>query len=692
MNVAAATGGVFVSRNGGYEGYIGKTHVFLDKTAGGVMDFVSGKWPAQRLARLEMKFAVKTLGASAPLEVRQSFDRGPEIIFIEEGNERIGVRVKFKLLDKKEIYHGYGLTETWMYPDGSIFFSGGVCFEDPLAHTAVTSARLSLTLAKGYARSVPEDAASGAIKFTDQAFPGRSMLFTGAGKLGIGVFWRTGKMDMLTWAARGDADPKNTGAPSYFRWPTFLPQALPLSLSNMGTITHVRTGKGATDFLWLNGSPSKEANPTFYTVLRFAAPTDAEGLMKLVDSERTLLTLKVEGGTVIDGARNKIGYVDHEGCYQIRKSADPMIVTLPADPLGRMVYVKAICLDGHGAVVTELDGMPVVPHLASEGGIADDPLAPIREQPEGPADMALVPVKLGGSPRTLVLRESEGVQYSYQTRDPWRNIMCFSSKTGKRWSAFRFSLVDGRERNIRMYNKPEWALTENLLTWFKNCGQSPIDMIDQVRDFRILKNGPDEAVFYFRSVDANERAQSEYTVRVPANALAMTMNVSTTFTVLDYWPYDTNQFFDVFPFRGVDPREWWYDTVVFLTPDHRVKYQNTHKWTFEGDTTLTSISGDGFFALCSSDKGNMLMLNRNFKPVLPVSYIICGNYIDYHMDVHFLDVNGKPKLPEKGFTMSMEYEMALWGDGTATREEIVEIGKRSLKAGKLMLPNSMEKT
>ncbi|MDP2983780.1 MAG: hypothetical protein Q8O92_10680, partial [Candidatus Latescibacter sp.] len=262
-------------------------------------------------------------------------------------------------------------------------------------------------------------------------------------------------------------------------------------------------------------------------------------------------------------------------------------------------------------------------------------------------------------------------------------------QTGKRWSGFRFSLVDGRARNIRKYGKPEWALTENLLTWFKNCGQSPVDMIDQIRDFRILKNGPDEAVFYFKSADANDRAQSEYTVRVPANAPAMTMQVSTKFTVLKYWPYTTNQFFDVFPFRGVDPREWWYDSVLWLTPDNRVKWESTRKWTFEGDTKLTQITGDGFFALCSSDKGNMLMLNRNFKPRLPVSYIICGNYIDYHMDVHFLDANGKPKLPEKGFTMSMDYEMALWGDSGATREEIIEIGKRSLKAGKLVLPEKV---
>lgn len=697
---SAPSGGIFVPRNGGYEGCMGRSHVFVDRTAGGVIDFLKGDQPrAEKLARLDMVFAVKLRNAATPVEVRQSFDRSPEIIIIEEGNERTGIRVKFKLFDRTELYHGYGLTETWMYPDGTMFFSGGVCFEDSLAHAAVTDARLSLSLTDGYSTvttgaapsaSDPSFALESArtLPLTDAAIPGRFLLLGGQGRPGLGMFWRTGKLDLYTWAARTYPDKNNTGAPSYFRWPTYLPQALPNLFSTATVPTHVRYGKGSADLLWLNGKSAGNVNPTFYTNLRFAVPTDAPQLRRHVEAERNLLTPKVRGGTIDDHERNHIGYIDNEGVYQIRKTGDPLTVTLPADPLGRTVYVKAICLDGHGAVTAELDGKPVVPHLVSEGGIADDPLAPLREQPEGPADMALVPVILGSSPRTLVIHETEGVQYAYQTRDSWRNVMCFSSETGKRRSGFRFSLVDGRMRNIRKYGDSGWALTENLLTWFKNCGQSPVDMIDQIRDFRVLKNGPDEAVFYYRSVDANERAQSEYTVRVPANAPAMTMRVSTTFTVLEYWPYTTNQFFDVFPFRGVDPREWWYDSVLWLTPDDRVKWESTKKWTFEGDKNLTEITGDGFFALCSADRGNMLILNRNFKPRLPVSYIICGNYIDYHMDVHFVDAQGRPKLPEKGFTMSMDYELALWGDAGTTREEIIEIGKRSLKAGKLVLPES----
>jgi hypothetical protein len=241
-------------------------------------------------------------------------------------------------------------------------------------------------------------------------------------------------------------------------------------------------------------------------------------------------------------------------------------------------------------------------------------------------------------------------------------------------------------RNIRKYGEKEWALTENHLTWFKNCGQSPVDMINQIRDFRIVKNGPDEAIFYYKSTNENDRALSEYTVRVPADSPALLMQISTDFTVLEYWPYTANQFFDVFPFRGVDPREWWYDSVLWLTPDGRTLREDTHTWKFEGDKTLHEITGDGFFALCSSDHGNMIMLNKNFRPLIPVHYIICGNYIDFHMDVQFRDAEGNPAQPEKGFTMHAEYDLALWGDGNTSREEILAVGKKSLEAGHLVFP------
>jgi hypothetical protein len=436
---------------------------------------------------------------------------------------------------------------------------------------------------------------------------------------------------------------------------------------------------------WLpeGAGETASATPTFAAFFRLATPPDVETLKGFADAERTPVNLTVEGG-VVHGAPG--GYNDQDGSYEVRKTGNPMKVALPADDAGRTVRVKAIALGGHGAVVATLDGKPLVPHLASEGGIADDPLAPIREQPEGPADMALVTVKLGGEPLTLTFSEEPGVQLAYQTRDTWRSITCFTTRGGGRWPGFRLSLVDGRARNMRAYGRREWALTENLVHWFSYCGFTPVDMINQLVDFEVLKNGPDEAVFRYVSTNATGGAQSEFVVRVPADSPAMQVNVTATFTVLEAWPYESCQFFDVFPFRGVWPQDWWYDEVLWLAPDGRVKWLRTVEATYGGDEKLQEITGGGFFALYRSDRGNMLMLTKNFEPLLPTSYVICGNYIDYHMEVKFLGDDGKAAAPKKGFRGTAQYDLALWGDKSVTREKLIEIGKESIAAGKLVLP------
>jgi len=121
-----------------------------------------------------------------------------------------------------------------------------------------------------------------------------------------------------------------------------------------------------------------------------------------VEAEREPVSLSVAGGGVVHGnlqSPTDKGYNDQEGCYEIRKTGDPLTVTLPADALARTIRVKAVALRGHGAVTAILDGKALVPQLTTDGGIADDPLAPIREQPEAPADAAMVTVKLSTSPR-----------------------------------------------------------------------------------------------------------------------------------------------------------------------------------------------------------------------------------------------------------------------------------------------------
>jgi hypothetical protein len=240
---------------------------------------------------------------------------------------------------------------------------------------------------------------------------------------------------------------------------------------------------------------------------------------------------------------------------------------------------------------------------------------------------------------------------------------------------------------MRAYGKQNWALSENLLHWFSYCGYTPEQMLDQLRDFEVLKNGPDEIVYKYTSSNQNDGAQSEYVVRARADSPAMQINVGATFKVLKQWPYESAQFFDVFPFRGVWTKDWWYGNVLWLTPDGRWKTMDTVQQNYEGDKDLTRITGNGFFGLYSADNGNMLMLVKNFKPQNPTEYVICGNYIDYHMDVKFIGNDTKPMQPQAGYTQSVEYDLAIYGDKKMTRDQLIDIGKKSLKTGKLAIPD-----
>jgi hypothetical protein len=492
---------------------------------------------------------------------------------------------------------------------------------------------------------------------------------------------------VLSWRPSWNMDHHNFvgrpegGSPTYYRWPAFLTQAY-FGYKPPRTARVDAGGRLSLD--WDTEKTAGKPNACFAAVFRLSSATGWK--TAFAEADRAPLSPEITGGVAHVVPRfGGPGYNDQEGAYEIRKTGDTLRVTFPGDPLGRTVRVKVVGLSGHGAVAAELDGRAVTPQLAGDGGIADDPLAPIREYPEGPADMALVTLELGAKPRVLTVRETEGVQLAYQNRDPWRSYCLYGTRTGPRWPGFRFSLVDGRARYMRKHGQRDYALGENLLTWFSFCGYTPLQIADSLEDFTVLRNGPAEAAFRYSSLNANGRVRSVYDVSVPAAATALTMRVKAEFQVLESWSFSNAQFFDVFPFRGVMPQDWWYGEVLFVAPDGRAKWLGTLDRKFGGDTTVDTFSGGGFFALYASDRGNMLMLTKNFKPELPVRHVICGNYVDFHMEVLFKDAAGKPAPPVKGLSVSMEYDLAVWGDARTTREQLIEIGRKSIKAGRLVL-------
>ena len=101
---------------------------------------------------------------------------------------------------------------------------------------------------------------------------------------------------------------------------------------------------------------------------------------------------------------------------------------------------------------------------------------------------------------------------------------------------------------------------------------------------------------------------------------------------------------------------------------------------------MHNMRGTAFISLFSSDRGNMMMLVKNLKPDLLTSHVICGNYIDLHMNVILNDPKMQHEKDYKNFKLSVEYELAIWGDGKLTDEQLIEIGRKSIKAGTLVMP------
>ena len=184
------------------------------------MSVVDGEWSTfNSLAKLDMVFSVKASGTELPVEVRQSFDKNPRILFLEEGSERIGLRVLFNLYDRNNIVHGHGMTETWLHPDGQMFVTAATMFENTAAHEAVTQANLDIDIPKGLANND-----LGMVEMTN---PCGHVMLTSSDPSGhvpeLSLFWKTGRMEHNTYVYRSSFGMK--GAPSYFRWPDYHRQA-----------------------------------------------------------------------------------------------------------------------------------------------------------------------------------------------------------------------------------------------------------------------------------------------------------------------------------------------------------------------------------------------------------------------------------------------------------------------------------
>jgi len=373
--VCSGAEGVFVPRNGGVEGRLGASHTYLNATAGGVLEVVNGEWPKlNRLARAEPQFSLRLPPATAPSDVRQGFDRNPEIVYLEEGRERLGVRVRFKLYDAANGYHGHGMTEVWAYANGEVFVSCAASFEGmapayagggtvtvrvhkitgsqtcavPLKDSerpSVTAARVSIDCAEtgktplsgsGPTNPVTVQSAADGIAFGDTTLPGRYIVVNPGTEQALGLYWRSGRSESANYIFRKEGD-----APTYYQWPGFLLQAY----GGHG----LRQIRAAGDHVWLEWVDDRfdpGPNSEFTASFRLMAGAGEPDVKSRVAAEREPLSLSIEGGIAHarDGRLN--GYNDMEGVYEALKTNNPVRITIPSSPQTGFLRVKIVGLSG----------------------------------------------------------------------------------------------------------------------------------------------------------------------------------------------------------------------------------------------------------------------------------------------------------------------------------------------------------
>ena len=682
--------GVFRTWPKQIEGRVGGIRVAFERNAGGAFSLLAGKGGSV-LGSVSVHMQLE--GANGErLEVRQEADSNPDFYFLEEGPQRIGLRVLYRLYDQKEVYHGDGFQEVWIYPNGDLFCSVQTRLTDELAHAAVTNAWLEIKLARTHSKmrvGTPSpsevDATtleSGAEFGFKDSLPGRSVVAEGK-RSAVALHWlgEGGR-------AGGIYIRRETPPPFYHRWPTLYDQFyMGGSHGSPGWKAHdsgrleIKKERGRpTLCLWWVKDSQVPANDWVRLdgIFAISLGRDAGELGRRVAARQDQLHLGVQGGV-------DCGYDDLEDCYMVRKTSNPVQVGLPRDAFGREARVKVFGLVGKGAVVVKVDGKEVPANLESDGGIVDDPFVPVLVQPHAPARECVLSVKLSpDEERALTVEEGPGVQLSYQSAywsvDQRRNWVLFSDKCGER-GGFEFSTFDGKARNICAYGGNREAVTELALFWFKDCGHSPQDYLNQTRDFQIIKNGPREVQFYYRGVNFSDRAQSEFWVTIPWRSDVLQMQMKCRFTVLETWKWDMNQFYDVFPHEGVYTEKWWYDRVLSLGSNGRVGMMHTRE-NPQHKSGIDPVEEKAFFAMYPSDRGNLLTLVKSIRPAgHRLHPSICGNYIDHHFDVEV----GEPPI-KAGTVIEADYDLALYGDGATTQEELLEIGRKSLEAGRFVLP------
>ena len=617
----------------------------------------------------------------------QAHEEDPQWIFVEEGPQRLALRVRYALYDEDGNYHGDGLQNVFAYPNGDLFLAFAIGFADQAAHRSIGDAWLSAC-----PTAMRELCAGDRQLNPAEAMPiaeGHPLLLTGDGQ-NLAVAWYDESGGIA--AAGGPAGPWVSGdrPPFYERWGDLYDQwpDEPGWSPEQGAQL-LCTGE---EIRWVWRSGCREPAGIIEghrALLHLRFDAEREALVKWAGCLREPVEPEAHG------ARYRYWHA-LDGTYAFRKDrdADEARLVFPADPAEREVHVCLFDLRGTGGVQATMDGQSTVAQTVSLGGRLDDPLGsnlgrvddfhgPVLTDPGHPPFELFLSTRLSADrPTEIGVREGPGVALSYQRWDDRRQLTLTSSTAPGR-SLGQLAVRDGKFRDITKPSGAAFGIAQIPHYWFKANALTPFHYVNQPERLEILENGPQQVVFRYTSTNTGKRARSEQRVRVWVEGDAVRFDIDARFEVLERWDLSEIQFLNIFPCYTVYPEVWHHDQFILADSTGRcMHYLATlpRDQAVRGDE-LWEPRGDLFFAEFASDRGNMFVLVRDLQPAdLTQRYQICAHWLDSHFHVD------RPAAPlDPGTCFSVHLEIALGGDASLTAEQARGMAERSLKEGRLLL-------
>lgn len=588
--------------------------------------------------RAELDVRLRGTLRGQPVELRQSHDPSPELLPLEEGDARVGVRSLWSFLGPDDEILGEGFQDAWLSRHGEVFLSVAL----RLARDALTVEHAALDIA---------------LEGVDEVDCRADALLATAGETGLLCTWPSGlrRSDSLLW--------RGPRPPFYERWPPLFDQwSLDPATSGWMRfagggpfVDEVAAGRGRIGLAWIDGQ-SVEAVPQLdLRGLLFLGLGRPARLEQLAHAHAHPLAPTVHRGRLR-------AYEELDGAYEVAADGDACEIVFPPDAAHRPLRVRVFGLDAAAGFATS-GGAEL--SLLSERGRTDDPLVWVDVPAHGRADEALLAVDASADrPTRVALRRQEGLHVAYQRRDARRRLTVHHPADRDRPVAI-VELASLHLRDIRLPGH-EWpALHDVPLFWMRYLPKASAHVADRLSEVQLLEQSADAVALRIAATTPDGMVRSQYTLELPYRANEVALRIRAELSGAASWALPTFEYADLFPEAGIDPAHWDYRQLALVRNDEVRIVEQTEPYpglaevvafpqpVLDAMTVAHALPGCGPFSfgatgavvLAGSKRGTIVAIVRNPRPhELEHFATLCEHWADVHLDA--AAIGGRPVASE----------------------------------------------